>query len=389
MMDDVSEEDYANKTIDIRAQVFNRIKQTDAIDLGHPKQDFSATEDTYSADFTRAIKGHHFDLAVIDENRGNINWGTNILYRQLRGCGVPVVGYQEGLVSDNADGLNWTATNFGACFDYSLCVGRFDHEGVCRRNPAVKDRIIPVGVPDNDSLGNISVKPFSQRRHILVVPSRTRLSSPFGPSKIYAPLTDEILDSCGLYELAEKYDSKIVIKEKGKSHNTVLAFEHLRSERIDVTWDEKNIDELVADSKFVIGAPTTLLLKPIQLRIPTAVFGTPLMGCTAAYEHFEGFTDSSREQVVHTLETQLENGGTSDDFINFAINGGSDFSSTDLFVDAVEKIGRNPSCYLGPLFYGERTLKERIWMTYPRQYKRWENVYSYLKPHAKRILGRV
>jgi hypothetical protein len=381
-----SHEKWGNKEVDLRPTVNARLEATNAICLGEPSKPFDSIYDNYSQEFRQSIFGHDFDLAIIDENAGKKNWGTNILYQVLRKRGVPVIGCPEGVVNDDENGFGRLATNLGVAFDYCFCIGQFDLERMTKRNQNLRGRIFAIGIPGNDCLKTYSDRSIEQGDHILVVPSFTSLS---GKSQIFEPLTDEILESCGLYKMAEEYNLRIVIKEKGKRHSTECAFDHLRGDKIDVTFDEKNVIDLVARSRFIIGAPSTLLLKGLELGIPTAVLSKPYMGRPGVFEYFEGFTDSSEEQVVATLKKQAANGGTSAQFIEYAVRGGTDFSSTRRFVEAVETIGADGDNYRGSKVFGKRGLHDRVWMSFPRAFKEGEYIYHQIKNIVKSVLKRA
>ena len=381
-----SHERWGNQEVDLRPIVNKRLSESGAICLGEPALPFESVGDQYSSEFAQAIAGHRFDLAIIDENNGKKNWGTNLLYQILKKRGVPVIGCPEGVVNDDEQGFGRLATNLGVSFDYCFCIGQYGLERMTERNPNLRGRIFATGIPDNDRLKDYSDVAANQGEHILVVPSFTTLS---GKSHIFEPLTDEVLESCGLYKLADEYNLPIVIKEKGKRHSTECAFDHLRSDSIDVTFNEKNVNELVARSRFIIGAPSTLLLKGLELGIPTAVLSKPYMGRPGVFEFFEGFTDSSEMQVISTLKTQEANGGTTAKFIEDAVRGGTDFSSTDRFIEAVETIGAHGDSYRGPKVFGKRGLGERVWMNFPRAYKEGEYVYHQVKDLAKSVLKRT
>lgn len=378
-----TKENCADPSVDTRGYLYERLSNSGATFIGEPSYQHSATADTYSRDFQKAIRNLKLDIAVFDDNAGKVNWGNILFYRTLRQQEIPVVGCQEGSVEDDYPGLKRISTNLGLAYDYCFCIGNYDYERLKRNNPHLSGRLYSVGLPCNDRLYRFADSRQDSGKHILLVPSYTKKS---GLSKIFEPLTDEIIENCGIYKIAGQLNIPIIIKEKGKLWSTECAFKHLESDNIRVTMDEQDLDRLVGEARYVIGAPSTLLFKSIQLRIPTAVLGKPYMGRLGAFSKFEGLTDSSYEQVAGTLEVQEKKGRAENDFIEYAIAGGSEFRSTQLFVEAIHDVYKSRKTYTGPLMISDRPFLDRMWVSYPRQYKLVENVAHSTKDVIKKAL---
>lgn len=88
---------------------------------------------------------------------------------------------------------------------------------------------------------------------------------------------------------------------------------------------------MVAESKVVLGAPSTLMLKPIQMKIPTAVIRE--YGQHGVLSDYDGLVDLDKSKILNCLESQ-----PSEDFIERTICGGLNFNSTQVFVDKVKKL---------------------------------------------------
>lgn len=366
---------WENESANTRDDLKARLSDSQAIDLGEPKAVWLPNRDTYTADFQRAIEPHRFDLAVIDESHAKARWGTNLFYNILKRRGTLVVGCQEGLVNPGAGGLCEIASNLGASFDYCFCFGQFDAEHLVELNPALHGRVYPVGIPANDALKTMRGKDHKPK-HILVVPTWT---AAYKGTTAFTALSDDMLEATGVFELARKRSLRVLIKEKAKRYTAECGFEHLRSQTVDVTWDEKKLDEYVADAALVIGGPSTLMLKPLQCGIPIAVLGEPIMGHFGVLKQFQGLTKSTRDEVFETLAEQDAVGGASKEFIEYAVAGGSEFSSTSLFIDALDAVFRNGCAFEGRLNYGSRDLFEQWWMYHPTSYKRLEPILGLLR----------
>lgn len=352
----------------LREYVVQRLSAAGAVFLGEPPDGHSRIRDTYTRNFSKTLKHVDIELAIMDENTGKVHWGTPLLYRVLRQQGIPTIGCQEGSKEDDAQGLGRIGANLGLTYDYCFCIGLFDQQALLRRNPYLAGRVFAVGLPSNDALIEyICVVP--PKGHILLVPSWV------GKPCRFMPMTDELIRSCGIYELAEQTGLPIVIKEKPRPQ---LTFGHLQSERVHVTMDSRSLDLLVAQSRYVIGAPSTLLFKALQLKIPTAVLGQPYMGQRGFFNEFGGLTDSSAGQVLQSLARQDAQGGVPDRIIERAVVGGSTFSSTQNFVEGVHRVVNSPDVYCGPVAPAGR-FPDRFGVRYPRAYRRIKTAVQILK----------
>ena len=181
--------------------------------------------------------------------------------------------------------------------DYCFCIGKWDRDRLIQHNLNLKNRVFPVGIPSNDGLKKYEKNPVP-KKHVLVVAGWTG-----PPNERFEPMTEESIESSGVYQLAHQSDLPVLIKEKSRPGQDYV-FNRLASKRILITSDEHDLDLMVAQSRFVIGAPSTLLFKPLQLHIPTAVLGRPYCGQYGVFEGFEGLTDSSAKSVFETIKSQ-------------------------------------------------------------------------------------
>jgi hypothetical protein len=296
-----------------------------------------------------------YDLVITDVNKGKMHWGTPFIYQAAKRKLIPVIGCQEGSVDDGDAGLKSIAEGLGLNYDYCFCFGEFDKERLLRRNNNLKNRVFTVGLPGNDRLKRYIN--HIDKKHVLLLPSWT---SAAGDVNRFQAMTDALFESCGIRELSNKFGLPILVKEKTRAE---FAFKHLESKSIKVTMDELKLDQIVAEAACIVGAPSTLLFKGIQLGIPTAVLGKPVMGQLGVFQEFQGLTDSSKEEVLKTVMDQQQ-AGIDSRFIERAIKGSSKYNCVDYFVNAVNEILERPNCYSGKRIWS-MGLKKGIEMRFP------------------------
>ena len=84
----------------------------------------------------------------------------------------------------------------------------------------------------------------------------------------------------------------------------------------------------------VISSPSTMTLKSIQLNIPTAIIKDS--GQTGLFYDFKGFVNLNKEEIINTLKNQLDK--PDKDFILNTIEGGYNFTSTQIFNNNIKKL---------------------------------------------------
>lgn len=311
--------------------------------------------------FKLVLSSNSFDIAVLDVNKGKMHWGTPLFYRELKRVGTPTIGCQEGSVDDGEAGLKPIAEGLGLNYDYCFCLGDFDRDILLRRNPNLAGRIYTVGLPGNDGLQRYSGQSMMKPEYVMLVPSWTPKAM---KTDRFDPMTDNLVESCGIFELAKHFDLPVLIKEKTRPE---FAFKHFAKQGVVVTMDETRLDDLIAKSACVVGAPSTLLFKSVQLGIPTAVLGKPLMGQLGVFREFQGLTDSSKKEVTATIFSQKKESKREMKFIERAVCGGSSFDSTDRFIDALYSVLNAPESYCGTRLWS-MGLKKGIAQRFPTGY---------------------
>ena len=192
---------------------------------------------------------------------------------------------------------------------------------------------MPGGIPSNDKLKEYSL----EKNHILVICNF--LGNRHCEFKI--PFNEHFFKECGLVELQQKYNKKVIIKlksradEGGYKHNIEYLNSILPKKlNYEILVDVEDDNLLIAQSFMVISAPSTLAFKPIQLQIPTAIIKDS--GQTGLFYDFKGLVELNKNSIITTLENQLI---TSDkDFIINTVEEGFDFKSTENFVNEIKKL---------------------------------------------------
>ena len=272
-----------------------------------------------------------YSLIITDDNR-QYNGLADIFYKRkcfLLSCshGVTDHGYETSCINKSFDG----------CFVFG-------------NKEVKKDYQIAAGIPANDKLKKYK---NIDKKHILIIINYLGNAGkvPTGNSKTisfksyghhgfmdthFKLFDKEIFDSMGLLELQKKYNKPVIIKMKSRPNTDIKSdTDYLKSiinPNIDykIIYDIEDDNKLIAESELVISAPGTLALKPIQLKIPTAlIIGT---GQTGIFYDYEGLVDADNNKITEVLSKE-----PSSDFINNTISGGLNFNSTDIFTNYVEQ----------------------------------------------------
>lgn len=255
-----------------------------------------------------------YDLIIFDDNRERNNLDT--IYRMNRKC--PIVACEHG----NRDLIKLDSLkNKGVVFDYGFVFGK----------KTAKNELIPVGIPSNDSLRKYQ---NVEKEHILIIVNF--LGNRSAPFKTF---DKKVFNELPLYELQEKYDAPVVIKlksredEGGYKHNLDYLREVVPNNvnyKVIVDCDDDNM--LIAQSYCVISAPSTMAFKPIQLGIPTVLLKHT--GQHGLFYDFDGMVDIDRHIILQKLSNQTKQ----EQFIRNTVEGGIDFTSTEIFLKEVDKL---------------------------------------------------
>lgn len=245
-----------------------------------------------------------YSLVIYDDNREKPEYSIPGLYYDCKRRNIPVIGNSHG----NED-VPHDAT--GISYDYKI---DFDSGGI----------------PANDTLKNIK----KTNKHILVICNF--LGNRFSPFSIN--FDQHFINESRLQEMSSYYNLPIIVKIKTRLDNPdyTESIKYVK-QLIDceVVANTDNIDQLIADSAFVISAPSTLAFKPIQLGIPTILIKGS--GATGKFKNYPGLVNLNQNNIIESLDNQL-NQGKCIDFIKKTIKGGESFSSTKHYVNYLKTL---------------------------------------------------
>jgi hypothetical protein len=263
------------------------------------------------------INYKEYDLILCDDDRARN--GVEQIYKNKK---CLMVGCSHG--NRNLNHNEWHAMkHHKIAFDKCFTFGKKE----------LLPHTMPGGIPSNDKLKEYSL----EKNHILVICNF--LGNRHCEFKI--PFNEHFFKECGLVELQQKYNKKVIIKlksradEGGYKHNIEYLNSILPKKlNYEILVDVEDDNLLIAQSFMVISAPSTLAFKPIQLQIPTAIIKDS--GQTGLFYDFKGLVELNKNSIITTLENQLI---TSDkDFIINTVEEGFDFKSTENFVNEIKKL---------------------------------------------------
>ena len=135
---------------------------------------------------------------------------------------------------------------------------------------------------------------------------------------------------------------KVVIKIKSREDHPEAQedFDYLNSilpEDLDyeIVMDVEDDNKLISDSFVVISAPSVMAFKPIQKGIPTVLLDG--YGQTAGFHDYNGLIKLDKQKIFDEIERQYHN-GREEEFIEYTIEGGIDYTSTKKYIEAINNI---------------------------------------------------
>jgi len=272
----------------------------------------------------RGIDFKKYDLIIFDDNLCKVARGTPAIYRWAKHFDIPVVACPHG----NREYDGYIHRQIGWAYDYSFVFGPKD----CREWGA-SDKIFPGGVPSNDDLSSYDLN----QKHILVIPNYTRKKDQKETGYLF--FHEERFVESGVLELSEKTGCKIIVKEKSRFPKSRQC-DSLRKAlskypNVECIYDVDDDNQLIADSKYVVSAPSTLAFKSIQLGIPTAVLDG--YGMIGSLKGFQGLVPLDSTKIANTLQDQEESGRDLS-FIRDTLSGGEDFNATETYMTTIARL---------------------------------------------------
>jgi hypothetical protein len=286
----------------------------------------------YSKYFNTITENRHeldygsYGLIVSDDNRHTPKTKLSEIYNS-KNC--IMIGCYHG-AGEKWNNFEFIQKSFGVVLDYCFVMGKSD----------VNSNIsIPIGIPSNDYL---KLYQDRDKKHILVIINFLGCNSEC-PFKI--KLDENFVKELDFNSLQKRFKLPIIFKLKsrgtqlgGDEYNKNM--EYLNSIlptnlNYKILYDCKDIDTLVAESKLVISAISTLSYKPIQLGIPTVLIKNS--GQLGNFGEFRGLVELDKEKVKNKIDEMVEN-PKDVDFIENTVEGGINFNSTDIFLNEIRSI---------------------------------------------------
>ena len=282
----------------------------------------------------RAFDPKDYSLAIIDDNMAKPKWGTRAVYQWLNKHKVTVVACPHG---NREFGGYRVVQKIGQAFDYSFVFGPREKSKLIALDPKGKKRahrLIAAGIPANDVLKD---HPQS-KEYVLIVPNYTRQKDT--GNSTYPVFNRRAFVASGVDGLSKALGLPIVITIKSRISRVQECIAKLSKElrgfdNVRIIVDPKNPAALMANAECVISAPSTFAFKAIQLGKPTVLLeGHNMLGNFAG---FPGLVSCDEVSIRRSLDEQ-RNGGRCVKFLDDTLSGGSDFTSTDLYLSAIEQI---------------------------------------------------
>ena len=269
---------------------------------------------------------NNYDLIISDDNRDTPKTNLRHIY-QKKNC--IMVGCYHG-AGEKWNNFEFIESVYGKVLDKCFVMGKSD---------VTSNISIPIGVPSNDILQNYQ---SVDKKHILVIINFLgNRSCPFS-----VKVNDKFIEEVDFSYIQNKFDNLVIIfklksrADEGKNgflNNKKYLYSLLKNQKIKykIVCDIKDLDGLIANSEFVLSAPSTLAYKSIQLGIPTVLIKDS--GQLGNFGEFKGLVEFDKEKIKNKIDEMVEN-PKDINFINNYIEGGLDFNSTKVFVDRIREL---------------------------------------------------
>mgnify|MGYP003112331226 FL=1 len=265
-----------------------------------------------------------YKLIISDDNRDTPKTNLKDIYNK-KNC--LMIGCYHG-AGELWNNFEFIKKSFGSVLDYCFVMGKSD---------VTSNVSIPIGIPSNDCLK--SYKNLN-KKHILVIVNFLGNRSCEFP----VVLNKDFVEELDFVAIQKKFNLPIIFKLKSRADEGIGA--HKRNSEYlnnilpkelnyEVLCDYEKIDNLIAESKLIISAPSTLAYKPIQLGIPTILIkGSGQLG---NFGKFKGLVALDKQKIKDKINDMMGD-SRHDEFIVDAIEGGLDFNSTEIFINKVKKL---------------------------------------------------
>lgn len=284
----------------------------------------------------RQIDYSKYDAIVLDDCRDK---GEEIpyklIYKQAKKYNVTVFAASHG--NGSYVGHIYEVDHYKSVFDYCFLFGKWHKQLLSTK---VSDDIFLLGgIPSNDMLSNY--KKDRANEYILIITNFLA-----NERKVFPTIfSNQFVKDINLKGIQDKYQKPVVVKIKNRDRHFAIGNPYQQDINFVQSILNKNnitghvirdVDDdnlLIAKAHSVIGMPSTMCFKPIQLGIPTVTVEGGAH--TGAYKNFSGHCET--KQVPDVLERQV-NIERDLEFIKDNIEGGIDYNSTKSFVDNIINI---------------------------------------------------
>jgi hypothetical protein len=255
-----------------------------------------------------------YDLIISDDNRHTSKTKLSNLYNQ-KNC--PMVSFEHG---NNDKG--YFRLGYKVVFDKCFVFGDKDVKH--------KDQIAG-GIPSNDRLSEyINL----EKKHILVIVNF--LGNRRSPFKVNFDNT--VFNKINLVNLQQRTGLPVVIKLKSRADeggfkNNLTYLQSILPSELDykIIIDAEDDNKLIAESKYVISAPSTLAFKPIQLGIPTILIKDS--GQIGSFYDYDGLYDIDEINIDYLLKDTNNH-----QWITNSVMGGINFNSSEIVVSKLKEM---------------------------------------------------
>lgn len=239
---------------------------------------------------------------------------------------------RQCLLVGNCHGNNayyYPVKNLNVCFDGCFVFGRQE---------VTHSHLIPGGVPSNDVLARYK---NIEKKHILIVTNFIKTGFTDLNGFTFIPNNKDFFDGMDILKIQQHYNKPVVIKiksrEGGDYVNDINFIEASLPEGLDykILVDVEDDNLLIAESVAVIGHGSTMMLKPLQLGIPTAIiknYGYTDQG-SSIYGNCTAVVDLDHKKIMEVLAIKDHS-----EFILEAVQGGNTFNSTFYYLDFIKQI---------------------------------------------------
>ena len=281
--------------------------------------------DSINEDLSNYLDIDSYSLVIFSDNRAMSEFSIPALYQKFKSKNILVVGNSHG---NEEYSKNHLAIN--QSFDKVFVFG-YKEKYIIENNFGIdSSNLLEGGIPQNDSLKNYT----KNNKHILVITNFLGNRSSIFPINF----DSNFIEKSGLLELSKEYNLPIVVKQKTRLDDPDYQSNIDYIKNIldcQVVTNSSDINQVIADSAFVISSPSTLSFKPIQLGIPTVLIkGSGQIG---NFYDYQGLVDLDKNQIKEFIKLQ-NNFDKQEDFIKFTIKGGEEFNSTKYYTDTIKSL---------------------------------------------------